>query len=158
MINPHEETQGFMADQWDYEILSFFITPFRLLLLLLLYWLLIITFSRSSIVLLMRPLKRYSMRLCLTDLFFLALMYASIFGNVSAIIQRLYSGTARYITTSTHLAFYDLRRPLSGTTLPCREWENSTSSTKYQIPSNKDWRSISNTLGPTLMELTWIWY
>ena len=27
---------------------------------------------------------------------FLALMYASIFGNVSAIIQRLYSGTARY--------------------------------------------------------------
>ena len=28
--------------------------------------------------------------------FFLALMYASIFGNVSAIIQRLYSGTARY--------------------------------------------------------------
>jgi hypothetical protein len=29
-------------------------------------------------------------------LLFLALMYASIFGNVSAIIQRLYSGTARY--------------------------------------------------------------
>ena len=27
-----------------------------------------------------------------------ALMYASIFGNVSAIIQRLYSGTARYYT------------------------------------------------------------
>lgn len=27
---------------------------------------------------------------------FVALMYASIFGNVSAIIQRLYSGTARY--------------------------------------------------------------
>lgn len=27
-----------------------------------------------------------------------ALMYASIFGNVSAIIQRLYSGTARYHT------------------------------------------------------------
>ncbi len=30
--------------------------------------------------------------------FFPALMYASIFGNVSAIIQRLYSGTARYHT------------------------------------------------------------
>lgn len=29
---------------------------------------------------------------------YLALMYASIFGNVSAIIQRLYSGTARYHT------------------------------------------------------------
>lgn len=29
---------------------------------------------------------------------FPALMYASIFGNVSAIIQRLYSGTARYHT------------------------------------------------------------
>ena len=29
-------------------------------------------------------------------LLFLALMYASIFGNVSAIIQRLYSGSARY--------------------------------------------------------------
>lgn len=29
---------------------------------------------------------------------FIALMYASIFGNVSAIIQRLYSGTARYHT------------------------------------------------------------
>ena len=29
-------------------------------------------------------------------LYRLALMYASIFGNVSAIIQRLYSGTARY--------------------------------------------------------------
>lgn len=28
----------------------------------------------------------------------IALMYASIFGNVSAIIQRLYSGTARYHT------------------------------------------------------------
>lgn len=28
--------------------------------------------------------------------YFIALMYASIFGNVSAIIQRLYSGTARY--------------------------------------------------------------
>jgi dolichol kinase len=27
----------------------------------------------------------------------LALMYASIFGNVSAIIQRLYSGTARWV-------------------------------------------------------------
>lgn len=30
--------------------------------------------------------------------YFPALMYASIFGNVSAIIQRLYSGTARYHT------------------------------------------------------------
>lgn len=30
--------------------------------------------------------------------YFIALMYASIFGNVSAIIQRLYSGTARYHT------------------------------------------------------------
>ena len=30
--------------------------------------------------------------------FLAALMYASIFGNVSAIIQRLYSGTARYYT------------------------------------------------------------
>lgn len=30
--------------------------------------------------------------------FHIALMYASIFGNVSAIIQRLYSGTARYHT------------------------------------------------------------
>lgn len=29
---------------------------------------------------------------------FSALMYASIFGNVSAIIQRLYSGTTRYHT------------------------------------------------------------
>ena len=30
-------------------------------------------------------------------------MYASIFGNVSAIIQRLYSGTARYHTQVSYL-------------------------------------------------------
>jgi len=35
---------------------------------------------------------------CFCPVSFLALMYASIFGNVSAIIQRLYSGTARYHT------------------------------------------------------------
>lgn len=36
--------------------------------------------------------------LCKNFILFSALMYASIFGNVSAIIQRLYSGTARYHT------------------------------------------------------------
>ena len=35
---------------------------------------------------------------CFCPLSCAALMYASIFGNVSAIIQRLYSGTARYHT------------------------------------------------------------
>lgn len=35
---------------------------------------------------------------CNIYIFISALMYASIFGNVSAIIQRLYSGTTRYHT------------------------------------------------------------
>ena len=33
-------------------------------------------------------------------------MYASIFGNVSAIIQRLYSGTARYHTQMLRLGYF----------------------------------------------------
>ena len=32
MIILHEETEGFMADQWDYEIFSFFMTAARLTL------------------------------------------------------------------------------------------------------------------------------
>ena len=47
---------------------------------------------------------------------------------------------------------------VSGTILPCREWGNSTSFTKFQILSNRDLKSISNMLGPIQMELTWIWY
>lgn len=47
---------------------------------------------------------------------FLALMYASIFGNVSAIIQRLYSGTARYHTQMLRvrefIRFHQIPNPL----------------------------------------------
>ena len=43
-------------------------------------------------------------------------MYASIFGNVSAIIQRLYSGTARYYTqmqkVREFIRFYKVPYPL----------------------------------------------
>jgi hypothetical protein len=43
-------------------------------------------------------------------------MYASIFGNVSAIIQRLYSGTARYHTQMLRLKefirFHQIPNPL----------------------------------------------
>lgn len=49
-------------------------------------------------------------------LFWLALMYASIFGNVSAIIQRLYSGTARYHTqmlrVKEFIRFHQIPNPL----------------------------------------------
>ena len=88
---------------------------------------------------------------------FLALMYASIFGNVSAIIQRLYSGTARWVDLD-HWYSPSLSMFMSGTILPCKEWGNSTSSTKFQILSNSGLKSISNTHGPIQMELTWIWY
>lgn len=48
--------------------------------------------------------------------FILALMYASIFGNVSAIIQRLYSGTARYHSAMQRVRefnkFYQIPNPL----------------------------------------------
>lgn len=47
------------------------------------------------------PVKAVIKVICVFDPFFSsssALMYASIFGNVSAIIQRLYSGTTRYHT------------------------------------------------------------
>lgn len=47
---------------------------------------------------------------------FKALMYASIFGNVSAIIQRLYSGTARYHTqllrVREFIRFHQIPNPL----------------------------------------------
>uniref|UniRef100_H2Z0V6 Ion transport domain-containing protein n=1 Tax=Ciona savignyi TaxID=51511 RepID=H2Z0V6_CIOSA len=47
---------------------------------------------------------------------FSALMYASIFGNVSAIIQRLYSGTARYHTqmlrVKEFIRFHQIPTPL----------------------------------------------
>lgn len=47
---------------------------------------------------------------------FIALMYASIFGNVSAIIQRLYSGTARYHTqmlrVKEFIRFHQIPNPL----------------------------------------------
>lgn len=45
-----------------------------------------------------------------------ALMYASIFGNVSAIIQRLYSGTARYHNEMSRIKefirFHQIPHPL----------------------------------------------
>lgn len=45
-----------------------------------------------------------------------ALMYASVFGNVSAIIQRLYSGTARYHTqmqkVKEFIRFHQISNPL----------------------------------------------
>lgn len=45
-----------------------------------------------------------------------ALMYASIFGNVSAIIQRLYSGTARYhaqmMRVREFIRFHQIPNPL----------------------------------------------
>ncbi len=48
--------------------------------------------------------------------FSLALMYASIFGNVSAIIQRLYSGTARYqiqmLRVKEFIRFHQIPNPL----------------------------------------------
>lgn len=43
-------------------------------------------------------------------------MYASIFGNVSAIIQRLYSGTARYhlqmLRVKEFIRFHQIPNPL----------------------------------------------
>lgn len=49
-------------------------------------------------------------------IFSTALMYASIFGNVSAIIQRLYAGTARYHTqfmrVKEFIRFHQIPNPL----------------------------------------------
>lgn len=57
-----------------------------------------------------------SFHLCATVLSSPALMYASIFGNVSAIIQRLYSGTARYHTqmlrVKEFIRFHQIPNPL----------------------------------------------
>lgn len=51
-----------------------------------------------------------------SSLCILALMYASIFGNVSAIIQRLYSGTARYhlqmLRVKEFIRFHQIPNPL----------------------------------------------
>lgn len=50
------------------------------------------------------------------SLFFLALMHAVIFGNVTAIIQRLYSGMAQYHATMRKvrefIRFYQIPSPL----------------------------------------------
>uniref|UniRef100_A0A087YGX7 Potassium voltage-gated channel subfamily H member 7 n=1 Tax=Poecilia formosa TaxID=48698 RepID=A0A087YGX7_POEFO len=50
------------------------------------------------------------------NVFISALMYASIFGNVSAIIQRLYSGTARYhaqmLRVKEFIRFHQIPNPL----------------------------------------------
>ena len=55
----------------------------------------------------------YLHELCI---YFSALMYASIFGNVSAIIQRLYSGTSRYHTQMLRIKefirFHQIPNPL----------------------------------------------
>ncbi len=61
-------------------------------------------------------LTQCSQRKCLCLVFVTALMYASIFGNVSAIIQRLYSGTARYHTQMLRvrefIRFHQIPNPL----------------------------------------------
>ncbi|XP_016424664.1 potassium voltage-gated channel subfamily H member 2-like [Sinocyclocheilus rhinocerous] len=68
-----------------------------------------------------RKLDRYSeygaaVLFLLRNIIFSALMYASIFGNVSAIIQRLYSGTARYHTQMLRvrefIRFHQIPNPL----------------------------------------------
>lgn len=59
---------------------------------------------------------KYPINLSHLLFFFIALMYASIFGNVSAIIQRLYSGTARYHTQMLRvrefIRFHQIPNPL----------------------------------------------
>ena len=69
-------------------------------------------------------LKMSCLCFCLNDMSFStahilfpsALMYASIFGNVSAIIQRLYSGTSRYHTQMLRIKefirFHQIPNPL----------------------------------------------
>ena len=55
--------------------------------------------------------------LFLTFLFSTALIYATIFGNLTAIIQRLYSKTAKYhhdlSVVKEFINFYGIPRPLS---------------------------------------------
>ena len=66
----------------------------------------------ATSVLPIRPL----MCIAFTLIYIAALMYASIFGNVSAIIQRLYSGTARYHTqllrVREFIRFHQIPSPL----------------------------------------------
>ncbi len=77
-----------------------------------------------------------------------ALMYASIFGNVSAIIQRLYSGTTRYHSAMQRVRefnkFYQIPNPLKQRLeeyfqvipLPCPDlclFENSSSDVRHHL-------------------------
>ena len=59
----------------------------------------------------LRPLHDIRIILFYSNLVYVpALMYASIFGNVSAIIQRLYSGTARLVGTGRDIGVSGARR------------------------------------------------
>ena len=88
-----------------------------------------------------------------------ALMYASIFGNVSAIIQRLYSGTARLVST-THQWSCDKLTWLfvPDITLQCKESANLINFIKFQIHWSRGWKNIFSTPGLIQMELTWTWF
>ena len=81
-------------------------------------------------------------RICIIAFFLsisLALMYASIFGNVSAIIQRLYSGTARYHSAMQRVRefnkFYQIPNPLKQR---LEEYFQVCYNFKY-VPKNGNW-------------------
>ena len=59
-------------------------------------------------------------------------MYASIFGNVSAIIQRLYSGTARYHTQMLRVREFIRFHQIP---TPCASASRSTSSMPGPTPT-----------------------
>lgn len=79
-----------------------------------------------------------------------SLMYASVFGNVSAIIQRLYSGTARYHTEMSRLREFIRFHQVPLTSLylfPLLPF-------RFRIHCVSDSKSTSNTHGPTPTEST----
>lgn len=91
---------------------------------------------------------------------FTALMYASIFGNVSAIIQRLYSGTARYHTqilrVREFIRFHQVRKfPFMflfiHTAYLYMSVYQFTIIFRFQILCDKGWKNTFSMLGHILM-------
>ena len=100
-------------------------------------------------------------------------MYASIFGNVSAIIQRLYSGTARYHSAMQRVRefnkFYQIPNPLKQrleeyfqvywywiTIKLTKKHYKIMLQTKVKKLNNHSFPFLSM-LGLTQMALIWIW-
>ena len=90
--------------------------------------------------------------LLITFFFVLALMYASIFGNVSAIIQRLYSGTARYQIQMLRYVVDSVTTAVPKPIPIVAESKNSFASIRFPIRFDNGSKITSTTHGTTPSE------